>query len=144
MTSFNRLRSVMGAPTPGTYIAAGVVFADVDTRIAGREIAVQRIDRQAEWLEVTLGCRLAAFAAGVSQRELTRIAQREEDPDGKAEERLRNLFAVTSYLVSRDGGASAYIWLTEPNPELSGATPADLLHLGQSPETVWLAAAPPF
>jgi hypothetical protein len=121
-----------------------MLFVNDDRRIAGREIAVQRIDRQAEWLEVTLGARLAAYASGMSQRELTRIAQREEAPDAATEERLRNLFAVTSYLAARDGGASAYIWLTEPNPELDGATPADLLHDGRSPETVWLAAAPPF
>ena len=118
------------------------MFAQAD--IAGRDIAVQRIDRQAEWLEVTLGARLAAFAAGLTPRELARIAHREEDPDGEAERRLRNLFAVASFLAVRDGGASAYVWLTEPNPELAGRTPADLLHDGEPPETVWLAAAPPF
>ena len=120
----------------------GSLFAQPD--IAGREIALQRIDRQAEWLEVTLGARLAAFAAGLTQSELVRIAQREEEPDSTAEERLRNLFAVASYLAARDGGASAYVWLTEPNPELGGATPAGMLHDGQPPEVVWLAAAPPF
>jgi hypothetical protein len=114
------------------------------SQIAGREIAVQRIDRQAEWLEVTLGARLAAFAAGVSPRELTRIAHREAEPDDGAEQRLRNLFAVASYLAARDGGASAYAWLTQRNPELNDRSPADLLHNGGAPETVWLAAAPPF
>ena len=120
------------------------MFAQADRLIPGRDIAVQRIDRQAEWLEVTLGARLAAFAAGVTPRELTRIAHREDDPDDATEQRLRNVFAVTSFLAVRDGGASAYTWLTEPNPELDGRTPADLLHDGRAPETVWLAAAPPF
>jgi hypothetical protein len=120
------------------------VFANADRQIAGREIAVQRIDRQAEWLEVTLGARLAAFAAGVSPRDFVRIAHREIEPDEAAEQRLRNLFAVASYLAARDGGASAYAWLTQRNPDLGGRSPADLLHDGRAPETVWLAAAPPF
>ena len=120
------------------------MFAEADRQIAGREIAVQRIDRQAEWLEVTLGARLAAFAAGVSPREFVRIAHREAEPDEAAEQRLRNLFAVASYLAARDGGASAYAWLTQRNPELDGRSPADLLHDGSEPEVVWLAAAPPF
>jgi hypothetical protein len=112
--------------------------------MAGREIAVQRIDRQAEWLEVTLGVRLAAFAAGLSVRDLTRIAQRADEPGADAEQRVRNLFAVASYLASRDGAGSAYAWLTEPNPELDGRSPADMLHHGSAPEMVWLAAATPF
>lgn len=120
------------------------MFAQADRGIAGREIAVQRIDRQAEWLEVTLGARLAAFAAGITARELGRIVHREETPDSETEQRLRNLFAVASYLAARDGGASAYAWLTERNPELDGHTPAEMLHGGTEPENVWLAVAPPF
>jgi hypothetical protein len=112
--------------------------------MAGRDIAVQRIDRQAEWLEVTLGARLAAFAAGLSPRDLQRIALRETEPDADVEQRVRNLFAVASYLVARDGAGSAYAWLTGRNPELDGRAPADLLHGGSPPETVWLAAATPF
>ena len=129
----------MGYPKLGR-----VVFAMADRQIAGREIAVQRIDRQAEWLEVTLGARLAAFAAGLTTRDLIRIAHREAEPEKDAEQRLRNLFAVASYLAARDGGASAYAWLTQRNPELGDRSPADLLHDGRKPEIVWLAAAPPF
>ena len=124
---------------PGT-----AVFAQADRGIAGREIAVQRIDRQAEWLEVTLGSRLAAFAASMSPAQLARIARREETPGAEAERRLRNVFAVASLLAARDGAGSAYAWLTEPNPELDGRSPADLLHEGSAPENVWLAAATPF
>jgi hypothetical protein len=120
------------------------VVAYTDRGIAGREIAVQRIDRQAEWLEVTLGAKLAAFAAGLSSRHLARIAHGEDKPDGDEERRLRNLFAVASFLAARDGAGSAYIWLTEPNPELEGRTPASLLHHGSPPETVWLATSAPF
>jgi hypothetical protein len=120
------------------------VSAQTDRGIAAREIAVQRIDRQAEWLEVTLGMRLVAYAAGLSTSQLTRIAHREEAPGADEEQRLRNLFAVASYLAARDGAGSAYAWLIEPNPELAGRSPADLLHGGDSPENVWLAAATPF
>ena len=123
---------------------AGTVSAHTDRDTGAREIALQRIDRQAEWLEITLGARLAAFAAGVSPAQLGRIAQREDAPDADKEQRLRNLFAVVSYLAARDGAGSAYAWLTEPNPELADRTPADLLHEGGAPETVWLAAATPF
>jgi uncharacterized protein (DUF2384 family) len=120
------------------------VVRQTDRGTAGREIALQRIDRQAEWLEVTLGTKLAAFAAGVSSRHLNRIAHGDDDPESEEELRLRNLFAVASYLAARDGAGSAYSWLTEPNPELDGKTPASLLHDGSPPETVWLAAAQPF
>jgi hypothetical protein len=120
------------------------VVEQANMGMAGREIALQRIDRQAEWLEVSLGARLAAFAAGLSPRDLVRIAQREDEPEPDVELRLRNLFAVASYLVARDGAGSAYAWLTGCNSELEGRSPADLLHDGTPPETVWLAAATPF
>ena len=108
------------------------------------EIAVERVDRLAEWLEVTLGPRLAAFAAGLSMRELGRIAHGDERPGGDAEQRLRNLFAVASLLATRDGAGTAYDWLTAPNADLDGRTPASLLHDGGAPESVWFAAAPTF
>jgi hypothetical protein len=110
----------------------------------GGEIAVERVDRLAEWLEVTLGTRLTAFAAGLTTRELVAIAHRESDPAAEAERRLRNLFAVASLLAARDGAGSAYAWLTEPNTDLGGRSPATLLHEGRSPESVWFAAAPAF
>ena len=94
------------------------VDAQRDRGIAGREIAVERIDRLAEWLEVSLGPQLAAFAAGVSQRHLVGIAHGEEAPADDEERRLRNLFAVVSFLAARDGVGIAYSWLTEPNIEL--------------------------
>jgi hypothetical protein len=131
-----------------TALGYGAEGRDVDAQsdrgIAGREIAVERIDRLAEWLEVSLGPQLAAFAAGVSQRHLVGIAHGEEAPADDEERRLRNLFAVASFLAARDGAGTAYTWLTEPNPELSGRTPADALHDGDAPETVWLASATPF
>jgi hypothetical protein len=130
---------------PGySSVRAGTVSAQTDRDIGAREIALQRIDRQAEWLEVTLGARLASFASGLSPAQLGRVAQKETDPQPDEELRLRNLFAVVSYLASRDGAGSAYAWLTEPNVDLEGRAPADLLHHGGPPESVWLAAATPF
>jgi hypothetical protein len=108
------------------------------------EIAVERVDRLAEWLEVTLGTRLTAFAAGLTTRELVRIAHGDADPAPDEEQRLRNLYAVASMLAARDGAGSAYAFLTEPNEELDGRSPASLLHDGQKPESVWFAAAPAF
>jgi hypothetical protein len=126
------------------FVPGRAVSAQADKGVAGREIAVQRIDRQAEWLEVTLGSKLAAFAAGMSPAHLTRIARREQMPGDVEERHLRNVFAVASLLATRDGAGSAYAWLTEPNPELDGRTPAGLLHEGSAPENVWLAAVTPF
>jgi hypothetical protein len=108
------------------------------------EIAVERVDRLAEWLEVTLGTRLTAFAAGLTTRELVRIAHGDAAPGPDEEQRLRNLYAVASMLAARDGAGSAYTFLTEPNEELGGRSPASLLHDGRKPESVWFAAAPAF
>lgn len=108
------------------------------------EIVVERVDRLAEWLEVTLGTRLTAFASGLTTRELVRIAHGDAAPRPDEEQRLRNLYAVASMLAARDGAGSAYAFLTEPNEELGGRSPASLLHDGQKPETVWFAAAPAF
>jgi hypothetical protein len=122
-------------------------LTDEDTQgsgFGGEEIAVERVDRLAEWLEMTLGTRLTAFAAGLTTRELVRIAHGDEQPGAAAEQRLRNLFAVASLLAARDGAGSAYAWLTEPNEDLGGRTPASLLHDGGAPESVWFAAAPTF
>lgn len=117
---------------------------DAQNGIAGRAIAAERIDRLAEWLEVALGPHLAAFAAGVSERHLVEIAHGQEEPAADEERRLRNLYAVASFLAARDGAGTAYTWLTEPNAELSGRTPASALHDGNAPETVWLASPTAF
>jgi hypothetical protein len=119
-------------------------ITDADKELVAGEIASERVDRLAEWLEVTLGPRLTAFAAGIGTRELVKIAHGEEQPPTEAEQRLRNLFAVASMLAARDGAGSAYTWLTEPNEDLDGRTPASLLHDGGPPESVWFAAAPAF
>ncbi|MEA2126551.1 MAG: hypothetical protein QOI80_3333 [Solirubrobacteraceae bacterium] len=108
------------------------------------EIVVERVDRLAEWLEVTLGTRLTAFASGLTTRELVRIAHGDAAPRPDEEQRLRNLYAVASMLAARDGAGSAYAFLTEPNEELGGRSPASLLHDGRKPESVWFAAAPAF
>ena len=110
----------------------------------GPEIAAERIDRLAEWLEITLGTRLTAFATGLTTRELVQIAHGEERPGADEERRLRNLYAVASLLAARDGAGSAYAWLTEPNEDLGGRSPARLLHDGRPPESVWFAATPAF
>jgi antitoxin Xre/MbcA/ParS-like protein len=108
------------------------------------QIAIERVDRLAEWLEMTLGTRLTAFSSGLTTRELVRIARGDDEPGAAAEQSLRNLYAVASLLAARDGAGSAYAWLTEPNEELGGRSPASVLHEGGKPEAVWFAAAPTF
>jgi hypothetical protein len=117
---------------------------EFDKQIEAPAITVDRVDHLVEWLEITLGTRLSAFAAGISQKDLGKIAHCENQPDGEVERRLRNLFAVASLLASRDGAGSAYMWLTEPNTELAGRTPAELIRDGESPEAVWFAAVPTY
>src|SRR3954469_22241943 len=131
----------------GTYGRAGMRLTDEETQgleHSGEQIAVERVDRLAEWLEVTLGTRLPAFASGITTGGVVRVAHGDDDPGGDAEQRLRNLYAVASLLASRDGAGSAYAWLTEPNEDLGGRSPARLLHDGRPPESVWFAATPAF
>lgn len=97
----------------------------------------------ASWLANNIGARLVAYAAGMSRGELMRIAQ------GKAaapedDEHLRNLFAVCSYMAMADGPGTAHDFLLEPNEELDGRAPAEVLHDGAPPEQIWLAAVPTF
>ena len=104
----------------------------------------ERIDRLAQWLELTLGQRLTAYASGATPEQISHAAHGDE-VEGTLERRLRNLYALTWYLAASDGPGSAHEWLLEPNPELPGSkAPAQLLHDGQPPQAVWFAAAPTF
>lgn len=101
------------------------------------------IDIIASWLATNIGARLASYAAGISRAELMRIAHG-EGADEVADQRLRNLFAVCSYMAVADGAGTAHDFLLEPNEDLNGRAPAELLRDGASPERVWLAAVPTF
>ena len=103
----------------------------------------QRIDHLAEWLEVTLGPRLVAYAVGVSPADVCRYAHG-ESPEGDVETRLRNLYTATWFIASTDGPGSAHDWLTLPNPKLENRAPAELLRDGESPAPVWFTIAPAF
>lgn len=107
-------------------------------------IAAEPIAKIAQWLELRLGTELTAFAVACTAPAVTRYADGREEPDPGVEDRLRNLYAVAWYKVTRDGPGSAYAFLTEPNAELGDRPPAELLRAGQAPESVWFAAAPPF
>ena len=97
----------------------------------------------AGWLVTNIGARLVAYAAGMSRADLMRIAHGDgAEPD--ADERLRNLFAVCSFMAIADGPGTAHDFLLEPNQELDGRAPAEVLHDGAPPERIWLAAVPTF
>ncbi len=100
----------------------------------------QRIEHLAEWLEVTLGPRLVAYAVGVTPAEICRFAHGEE-PIAEVETRLRNLYTATWFIASTDGPGTAHDWLVEPNPTLEGRTPAELLRGGESPAPAWFSVA---
>jgi hypothetical protein len=101
------------------------------------------IDVIAAWLATNIGARVVAYAAAMSRSELMRIAHG-EGAEPSADERLRNLFAVCSYMAVADGPGTAHDFLLEPNADLDGRAPAELLHDGASPEQIWLAAVPTF
>ena len=118
-----------------------MTYSDVQQNL---RIDDERIDHVAEWLEVTLGIRLTAFAVGCSASEITRWAHGDDEPEPHTEKRLRNLYAVAWFKVVNDGGGSAQEWLLQPNPELDNRTPAEMLREGEKPESVWFAVAPTF
>ncbi|GAC1518724.1 MAG: hypothetical protein NVS2B6_00340 [Thermoleophilaceae bacterium] len=104
----------------------------------------QRIDHLAEWLEVTLGSRLTAYAVGVSPADIARFAHGAGEPGREAERRLRNLYTATWFVASSDGPGSAHDWLTEPNPKLENRAPAELLRAGRDPAPAWFLVSPAF
>jgi uncharacterized protein (DUF2384 family) len=114
-----------------------------DERTQGRSDN-QRIDHLAEWLEVTLGPRLVAYAVGVSPADVCRYASGGEEPSEAVARRLRDLYTATWFIASTDGPGSAHDWLTLPNPKLDDRAPAELLRDGESPEPVWFTVAPAF
>jgi hypothetical protein len=97
----------------------------------------------ASWLVTNIGARLVSYAADLPRSELMRIAHG-EGAESDADERLRNLFAVCSYMAVADGPGTAHDFLLEPNSELDGRAPAELLHDGAEPQRIWLAAVPTF
>jgi uncharacterized protein (DUF2384 family) len=101
------------------------------------------IDVIASWLATNIGARVVAYASGMSRSDLMRIAHGDGAEDD-ADRRLRNLFAVCSYMAVSDGPGTAHDFLLEPNVDLDGRTPADLLHDGEPPEKIWIAAVPTF
>lgn len=101
------------------------------------------IDVIASWLATNIGARLVAYAAGMSRSDLMRVAHG-EGAEPEVDERLRNLFAVCSYMAIADGPGTAHDFLLEPNQELDGRAPAQVLHDGAPPEWIWLAAVPTF
>jgi hypothetical protein len=86
---------------------------------------------------------VVAYAADIPRADLMSIALG-ECAAGEYDRRLRNLFAVCSYMALNDGPGTAHDFLLEPNTQLDGRTPAQLLHEGASPEQIWLAAVPTF
>lgn len=114
-----------------------------DERTKGTN-ADERVDHIAEWLEVTLGARLTAYAVGVNPSEICNIAHGDDPPVAEVERRLRNLYSATWFIASTDGPGSAHDWLMAPNPKLDGRAPADLLRDGEVPEPVWFSVAPAF
>src|SRR3954453_17976177 len=102
-----------------------MTFQDERTSRDGR-----RIDHLAEWLEVTLGPRLVAYAVGVTPSEVCRYAQG-ESPAAEGGGRLHNLSPAPWFIASADGPGTAHAWLRHPKPELDTRAPADLLRSGE-------------
>jgi uncharacterized protein (DUF2384 family) len=104
----------------------------------------ERIDRLTTWLEMMLGTKLTAFAAGVAPSDICRFAHGDQQPGEEAEQRLRNLYAAAWIVAGRHGPRSAYDWLVQPYPELDDRAPVDLLRDGEPPRPAWFALSPAF
>jgi hypothetical protein len=115
-----------------------MTFEDERTRTAGQSVA-----HVAEWLELALGPRLAAFAVGVTAGDICRFAHGDE-PAAEVEQRLRNLYRATWFMAATDGPGTAHDWLIAPQVELDDRAPAELLREGESPAPVWFSVAPAF
>jgi transcriptional regulator with XRE-family HTH domain len=111
-----------------------------DDRTQGDRDA-HRIDHLAEWLEVTLGSRLVAYAIGVTPAEVSRYAHG-ESPAADVEQRLRNLYTATWFIASTDGPGTAHDWLMQSKPELENHSPAELLRGGETPAPAWFSVQP--
>jgi hypothetical protein len=109
-----------------------------------KSTADERIDRLSQWLELTLGARLVAYAVGVSVGEIVRFASGEQEPADAVEQRLRNLYQATWFVAASDGPGYAHDWLLEPNPRLENRSAAELLRDGETPEPVWFTLSPAF
>jgi hypothetical protein len=116
-----------------------MTFEDERTQTDG-----QRVDHVTEWLELTLGPRLTAYAVGVSPGQICRYAHGDDEPAADVERRLRNLYRATWFMAATDGPGTAHDWLVEPNPELENRAPAELLREGKTPAHAWFAVAPAF
>jgi hypothetical protein len=106
-------------------------------------IGAGEIGEIARWLTSNIGPRLVAYTADTTRATLARAAHDEGVPP-EVDARLRSLYAVLSYLAISDGPGTAHDFLVEPNPDLGGRAPAELLHDGAPAERVWLAAVPVF
>lgn len=103
----------------------------------------ERLDRLAQWLEMTLGTRVTAFAVATSQSDICRIAHGEQ-PSEDTEQRLRNLYEAIWTVASSDGPGTANEWLMQSSPQLGGNAPVDLVRAGESPRRDWFDVSPAF
>lgn len=117
-------------------------MADLRTRTdsAHRTQVSFEIADIAAFLQETLGQRLVAFMAGVSDPKTVgqwiRGAQR---PRHESEEHLRTAFQVFHLLQDEESPHTVRAWFIGMNPQLDDVSPAEAIHEGELKD-VWVAA----
>jgi hypothetical protein len=115
---------------------ARAVAADAAYQAATR----LRIDEIVGFLQDTLGQRLVAHLAGVTDpKAVGRWARGEREPRAEADQRLRLAYQVFHLLQSRESQHTVRAWFVGLNPQLDDEAPAEAIRAGRLRD-VWAAA----
>jgi hypothetical protein len=96
----------------------------------------------AGYLQETLGQKLVAFMAGVSDpKRVGQWAQGKQAPRDEAERRLRAAFQIYHLLLSEDSAHVVRAWFIGMNPQLEDDSPAEAIRSGKLKEALAAARA---
>jgi hypothetical protein len=106
-----------------------------DIRHVEHDATVTDVASIAEYLQRTLGQRLAAYLAGVNDsRMVGRWIRGVHEPRGPATMRLRAAYQVTRLVADAYDAETAKAWLLGSNSRLDGDAPAYLIRHADSQE----------
>jgi len=96
----------------------------------------------AEFLQETLGQKLVAYIAGISDpKTVGQWIKGAQAPRHDAEVRLRTAFQVFHLLQDEESPHTVRAWMIGMNPQLDDVSPAEALHEGQLKDVLVAAKA---
>jgi hypothetical protein len=96
----------------------------------------------AEFLQETLGQKLVAYIAGISDaKTVGQWIRGKQAPRQEAEVRLRTAFQVFHLLQDDESPHTVRAWMIGMNPQLDDVSPAEALHEGQLKDVLVAAKA---